>query len=168
MKLSYPNRIRARIQEIEATLASLAKLEAELSELRIAEKVIARLGPDEDTAASAPVRLIEGQKSSSLTTKEAVLIVLEQAAEIWLTTQQVRERASEFQGRDIPLGTIAPNLSDLKNEGRIQRDGARVAHVERLQAKRASALAEAQINPSTTEDQTDAVQTSEKGESRAP
>jgi hypothetical protein len=159
-KTSYPNRIRARIAEIEATLASMGELRNELDELRVAERVVLRFTSDDEDTEPTKIGQERIKSIGSMTSKDAILYILMNAPEIWLTTQEVQDRVSTLLGRSVPIGTIAPSLSELKNLEQIVRDGAKVAHSEILKNNEASANAEAPINPAKDESDTSMSQSS--------
>ncbi len=49
-----------------------------------------------------------------------------------MIANEVRAKASELKGTEIPMGTVSPTLTDLKNAGLIVRDGMRVALASRV------------------------------------
>jgi hypothetical protein len=151
MKISYANRIRARIVEIEAILASRDKLRDELEELRVAERVILRLGTENEDDGSGGRVQPRTKSPGSMTTKDHILAVLLEAEEVWITTLDVQSRTSKLVGRDVPIGTIAPTLSELRKLELIVRDGPKVAHADRLKKNETPASAEAPKNPSPDE-----------------
>lgn len=135
------NRIQARISQIEAALASIEKLRAELNELRIAQRVISQLANNESENYDTIAFSYENKMPvETMTMKQAILFVLENAPEIWLTTQQVGDRVSELLRVKAGMPTIASTLSNLKKANFILRDGPKVAHAEK---NKASANAEA-------------------------
>jgi hypothetical protein len=166
VKVSYANRIRSRIAEIEAILASRDKLREELDELRVAERVLSRLSSEAEDDAAFVGSDPKPKANSAMTTRDHILAVLLDAPELWLTTHEVQGRASQKIGRDIPHGTIAPTLSELKKSGRIVRDGLKVAHAQRLKTNEAPARAEAPNNPARDERGTSLPQSSDASTSQ--
>jgi hypothetical protein len=135
--MSDLSRIIARIAEIEKAQAAFA---LELDELRVAQRVLARLGAQSDMQPASP------KTPRAATTKALFVDILRDNPEPWMTANQVRERASFLKGSDIPMGTVSPTLTDLKNDGLVVRDGLKVALAERIKLNGAS-QAEAQEAP---------------------
>jgi hypothetical protein len=129
-------RIRERIAEIESLLASLPK---ELEELRVTERVLKRF----DVSGEGGVRLeakrpITGSADGDakphppMKTREIFIQVLKESETAWMTANEIKDRASSIKGADIPMGTVSPTLSEMKNAGFVIRDGLKVALAERI------------------------------------
>lgn len=55
------------------------------------------------------------------------------ADRVWLTANEVQEFASKLRGGEgIPMSSVSPGLSDMKQDGTIERDGMKVALKSRL------------------------------------
>jgi hypothetical protein len=141
--------IRARRDELNE---SILKIQRELEDLTAAERLVLKFGSTESSdrisvhrleahgsatsppAATHPtlqvVTPLTNQKPMNLS--GLVHAVLKQSASLWLTTEEVRIRASDIKGENVPLGSIAPTLSILKKAGDVVRDGPKVALAERL------------------------------------
>jgi hypothetical protein len=137
--------IRARIEAVKDVIV---KSNHELEDLAAAERMVLRFGapggdgevveyklPPPSMSASTseagkPSPEISTHYSKNLTT--LVLMAMRQAASLWLTSEDVRIKASELKGVDIPKGSIAPTLWNLKIEGLIKRDGQKVALASRI------------------------------------
>jgi hypothetical protein len=126
--MSDLSRIIARIFEIETAQATLA---AELDELMVAKRVLLRFSAKEDVkrAALAP-QLARLPRTG--TTRDTFLQVLRITADPWMTANDIRERASALRGVDVPMGTVSPTLTDLKNAHLIIREGMKVALASRI------------------------------------
>lgn len=137
--MSDLSRIIARIAEIEAAQRGLSD---ELGELTVARRVLMRLSGSE-----APPRATATQQPKMPrpgTTRDLFLEVLRTTDHAWMLASEIRSKVSELKGAEIPMGTVSPTLTDLKNVGLIVRDGMRVALASRVsQNKEAPALAEA-------------------------
>ena len=119
------NRIAARRAEI---LQSIEGLQGELKDLEAAERVLLQLyggGAFEEDQGSQRHR-------ARLTTKRAILHYLKTTPSLWRTSNQVQENVSEIKGVEVPLSSVSPMLSELKNDGLIVRDNLKVALAERV------------------------------------
>lgn len=132
----YASRIRARIQEIEVKLDAL---KAELEELRVAERVLGRLGNEDAEVTSEPKA-----SGADMTVREAIIQILTQSSEPWLGAQDIQRELEQLYGRPVSKGTVGPNLTRLKNEDVVERDGHKVALRKRIEAP-ASAEASNQV-----------------------
>lgn len=124
--MSDLSQIIARIAEIEAAQASMA---TELEELTVARRVLVRLGGH--VVQSVPIAQ-QPKLPRAGTTRDLFLEVLRANEPPWMTANEVRAKASELKGTEIPMGTVSPTLTDLKNAGLIVRDGLRVALASRV------------------------------------
>lgn len=130
--MSTISAIKARLAEIEV---ERQKLDAEIEELQVAIRVIARLGDsrqlDETHIRRAP---------RSGTTRDLFTTVLRDDEQVWFTANQVQKKASALKGEEIPMGTTSPTLTAMKADGLLIRRGMLVAWAERIQQiKEASA-----------------------------
>lgn len=57
---------------------------------------------------------------------------LQSASRVWLTANEIQESASKLKGGDIPMSSVSPGLSEMKQDGTIDRDGMKVALKSRL------------------------------------
>jgi hypothetical protein len=60
------------------------------------------------------------------TTKQLIEHVASMGA-LWRTANELQEEMSEIAGREVPMSTVSPSLTEMKKAGRIVRDGMRVA-----------------------------------------
>ncbi len=103
------------------------------------------------------------------TTKDLIRAYLASTPSLWKTSEDVQRGVSEIKGFEVPMGTIGPTLSNMKNNGEIFRDGNKVALAERVRNERpdffktneASAQAEAPSNPTQDESDTSMPQSSD-------
>jgi hypothetical protein len=127
--MSDLSRIIARIAEIKTIQAGLS---TELEELAITQRVLTRLG----AAANAAPRMAQSpspqRKPRAGTTRDLFLEVLAQNADPWMTAGEVRSKALASRGTEIPMGTVSPTLTDLKNARLIVREGMKVALASRV------------------------------------
>ncbi len=148
------------IREQKAALKRvIADAQAQLADLEVAERIVRRFGeaidgsrPDQtemddligghDVMPSA-LKSVQGS-GRNLTTKALMIAVLRQSPSLWVKSDELRERVIAIKGQDVPMGTIGPTLSNLKNEGVIVRDGFKVALTERLNEN-----GEAEASPDT-------------------
>ena len=136
------------IREQKATLSRvILDAQAQMADLEIAERIVLRFGqaandqrPSDDEIADLLGNVAVEQKPTMprlningvLTTRALIVSVLRQSPDVWMTANEISERASSIKGRDVPLATVSPALSLMKNDGLIVRDGLKVALAERL------------------------------------
>lgn len=110
-RVSYISRIRTRITELEA---GIKEMQGELDELRVAERVIGRLGADDSDEAAPAARFLKPR-----TVGDAILEVL--GANGPLESREIFEKVKELQ--ETTSNTISTTLSRLKEQGLVALDG---------------------------------------------
>lgn len=131
----------ARLAEIERLQSQMA---AERDELLIAKRVLERLEknppqrplppppppPHRPLVFFAPMM---GEPSRPPRLAEFFLKTLQDADPPWMTANEVQVAASTLKGSEIPMSSVSPTLTDLKNKGLVARDGLKVALATRVQ-----------------------------------
>lgn len=134
--------------------------QTQLADLEVAERIVRRFGQateDERPDGGAMDDLLRRAKveGATLTVKSALveraltsravfLSVLRQSVDPWMTANEIQQLASAIKGYDVPMATVSPTLSNMKNAGLIVRDGLKVALAERLNEN-----GEAEASPDT-------------------
>lgn len=137
--------IRLRIEVLKN---EMSKSQRELEDLEAAERMVLRFGSANDAQVSNVANLFTLETSVKLPKADSaqllpsprkamnltglVQAVMRQSASPWLTSEEVRAKASDLKGDEIPSGSIAPTLWKMKNDGEIVRDGYKVALASRL------------------------------------
>lgn len=146
--------VSARREQLEA---EIEERKLELSELAFAERVLRRLG--EYTPAVRVAPSIPGVTLNSIprhtpprppspppvprsetfavdSAKESIesliLIILGASDRIWWTANELQSELTALKSADVPMSTISPTLTNMKNSGKITRDGLRVADPNRV------------------------------------
>lgn len=120
----------------------LSDIDDELDQVDDIERLVLRFGEDcegpndasplANDEATLPFPVDALLPPRAKTNKDAILLALKIASDVWMTANELRERASKLKAKDIPMATISPTLSNLKNDGVIVRDGFKVALASRL------------------------------------
>ena len=124
----------------------ILEAQTQLDDLEVAERIVLRFGqataderPDSQSMddllrrANVDAPATEAKSAErTMTSKAVFLSVLRQSANVWMSANEIQERASAIKGQDVPMATVSPTLSNLKNAGLIVRDGLKVALAERL------------------------------------
>jgi hypothetical protein len=156
--------VRSRRTEIASLRASLKaqdqSLATEDNELEVAERALARLAglpmylpsPAIDLDLNLPMDealgswfTAEGWKNPGRpapdngTIEEVIVWLLEGAIDAWANANQIKAALSGTLRRDVPMSTVSPTLSLMKNKGTIVRDGLKVALASRLFQTRVAA-----------------------------
>lgn len=145
-----PDVIRAQREyaqfEIEKAQQTIARMQGVLADADAAERLLALVTTGEPLEAQTPL-MPNGDFDASLarldrmtsagnpfragTNKAIIWQVLYEAPEIWLTANEIQDRAIGFRAQEIPMASISPMLSEMKGEY-IERDNLRVALKSRL------------------------------------
>ncbi len=134
--------VRQRRMEISNLRAELVRqvdaLRDEDSELETVEKVLARLAGENSTdelLRNTPVRqrgpAPKNDVEASETFVDAVDSIMRASERVWWTAVELRGELSKRWNRDVPQTSISPKLSKMKDEGKIVRDGMKIALPER-------------------------------------
>lgn len=117
-KLGYGQRIKQRISSLERTIAAA---NAELNELVIAERVLNRLGADEDEQ-KRPDDGLRGTTSTTQGTVADVAVRALQNAGPMDTPSLVAYLQSNWRA-DLKQTTLSSTMSRVKSEGRVAHVG---------------------------------------------
>lgn len=159
----------AAIREQKAALnRAIQEAQAQLADLDMAERIVLRFGREVespqisdgdhnarhgDYTPQLPVAPAVTSGDRASTTKALMQSVLRGSPSPWMTSDELREQVSALKGTEVPMGTVGPTLSNLKNEGVIVRDGFKVALAERLYENgAASAAPDAEEAPTSSND----------------
>lgn len=153
--------IRDERQQIEVRVRQLA---AEDQELAVAERVLSRLAsqatpvpmgslfgsdkaevsvglppppppPPMPWAVPAPLPPPPPYNPpKEMTIEEIISFVLELNVNPWVTANEIQEQAKSF-GKEIPMSSLSPTLSNMKKKEMIERDGLKVALAARINKK---------------------------------
>lgn len=137
--------VRGVIEDAENTIRSARE---RLDDLLLAESVFSRLlgntkvdeaeaQGDGNPAAGFRLKAISNPYKAG-TNKAYFFQVLEEASSVWLTANEVQEKAKKLKGMDIPMGSVSPGLTEMKDDGFVVRVGLKVALKTRLQENEAS------------------------------
>lgn len=139
----------AAIRERRAALQrTINEATAQLADLDVAERILQRFGqaigeprPNPEEMRDLLLGVVENNQPAqprvataqrSLKSRELFESILRQSSNLWLTANEIQERASAIKGAEVPMTTVSPTLSYMKNDGVIVRDGLKVALAERL------------------------------------
>lgn len=144
--------VAARREQLET---EIEERQLELSELAVAERVLRRLAdyipsahlpptPPGVTLNSitrpprppSPPPVPKNESYAVDTVRESVesliLIILGASDRVWWTANELQVELTALKGSEVPMSTVSPTLTNMKNSGKIYRDGLRVADPNRV------------------------------------
>jgi hypothetical protein len=136
--------IRRRREAIKREIAALRMEDAELEAVELSvQKAVARLLGNQAEAPPPPapahhyhVKPETGRYAAVAgkpkTTKEIIVDYLGRTPSTWRTANDIQAHVSEIKAAMVPMGSISPTLTELKNDGIVVRDNLRVALAERV------------------------------------
>jgi hypothetical protein len=130
--LSERDEVELRLSDIDDELDQVDQLEKLVMQYGVDCEVSDDMLPSVDDEATLPFPTESPPSPRAKTNKEAILMALRIASDVWLTANELRERASKLKAKDIPMATISPTLTNLKNDRVIAREGFKVALISRL------------------------------------
>ena len=122
------SRIVARLGDIKA---EIARLDAEAQELETALRVVRRFGTE-----AHPPSVPANPRKTGPTTRDYIESVLSKSDDPWMTANEIQEKVSEIKGIEVPMSSISPTLSQMKDNV-IIRKGLHVALKSRVEANEA-------------------------------
>ncbi|WP_375393985.1 hypothetical protein [uncultured Sphingomonas sp.] len=144
--------LRAKEDIAEAT-KRIDDLHGEIGDLLAAARVLARIDGIVNSAfdeASSTIGATDtdfdpnesgGNPYRPSTNKAFMWAVLADADRVWLTANEIQELAARLRGSEIPMSSVSPGLSEMKQDGTIERDGMKVALKIRLKENGATEAA---------------------------
>lgn len=115
----------------------LSKAEADRNELKSAFDVLSKHIPALKSALAGAATQTQDERQQpasyqSGSIADVILAIMRKAEKVWWTANELQDLASEARGSEVPMTSISPNLSKLKNNGDIVRDDLKVALAERV------------------------------------
>lgn len=115
-RASYYHRIKSRIAELEE---QINELQSELDELRVAERVLERLGSNGDEESSPRASSSGGRKGPTVASK--IVETLQVLGP--MTSNDITELLQTDWREDLKFATVSSTLSRLRSRGEVQSDG---------------------------------------------
>lgn len=151
--------VRARRRQIADEDMKLAEIERKLLEAADEWASVTKARPKvfasgvSLTGATAFANAVTAEVPRRRLTKNAAIIeALSPPRDLWQTANQIREHTGRLLGKDVPMSSISPALTDLKKTGTIARRDMTVALVLRLEKEEPNFLyenGEAEASPET-------------------
>lgn len=144
------DRIRAAqagVEEAKRNIAAEKKridaLQDEIGDLLAAARVLSRMDGAASSASDFDLLIATepsefdpskrvGNPYRASTNKAFMWEVLSQSGSVWLRANEIQEAASRRRGSEIPMSSVSPGLSEMKQDGTIERAGMKVALRSRL------------------------------------
>jgi hypothetical protein len=131
--LADVKRRRAQINKRRHELAQEDRaLTAEDQELVVAERVLERLGGTVPPRPSQPEWALTRPPPENATLEQLLGYLLEGKIDPWATSNQLQEALTLLKKREVPMSSVSPTLTSMKDKGIIVRDGLKVALKTRI------------------------------------
>jgi hypothetical protein len=91
--------------------------------------------PEEEYVADVVKRLMKGNE----TIEELIILCMENCGEDWWTAGEMQTCLTSVKGRDVPMGSVSPTLTNMKTKGLLVRDGMNVGLASRFKTNEAAA-----------------------------
>ncbi len=131
--------VRARRVEIAKIIGPL---KTEDDELGIAEKALMRLAGPEEAKQSEPEPeqeeeeslqdCVKRQMKGNETLEELIVLLFEQCIDDWWLATEVQDYLTRIKGREVPMSSVSPTLTKMKDAGTLVREGLKVALASRV------------------------------------
>lgn len=70
---------------------------------------------------------VRGLMTGNETLEQLTLLLFENCSDVWWTATEIQSHLSDLKGKEVPMGSISPMLTAMKNAGTIIRKGHDVA-----------------------------------------
>ncbi|MET4754492.1 hypothetical protein [Bradyrhizobium sp. RT11b] len=99
-------------------------------DLREAEKDFADSEEEEeeqDDGGAGLVQLVRDVMAGNETLEQLTLLLLRNSGDVWWTATEIQDFLQRIRGKEVPMASISPMLTNLKNNGVIIRNGHEIA-----------------------------------------
>jgi hypothetical protein len=95
-----------------------------------------QVGEDSEQSVADVVKKIATGKE---TLEELIILLFTHCVDPWWTAQEVQENLSLVKGKEVPMASVSPTLTNMKNKNLLVRDGLKVALPAAIKNKEAAA-----------------------------
>ncbi|WP_316225336.1 hypothetical protein [Bradyrhizobium sp. SZCCHNS3052] len=92
----------------------------------VLSSAMTNLGEEEEEEEDV-VEIVKRLMAGNENLEQLTLMLLENCADVWWTATEIQDCLQRIKGREVPMGSISPMLTALKNNGTITRNGHNVA-----------------------------------------
>jgi hypothetical protein len=150
--------VRARRAEIAAEIAKLVgPLQAEDQELASVENVLVRrfdvgeaesnspptaaspAAPEADADGPGVGDLVKGAIKGNETIEELIVLLMEHCSDPWWTAAEIQDHLTQVKGKEVPMSSVSPTLTNMKVKGLLVRNGMNVALASEVKNNEAAA-----------------------------
>ncbi|WP_212472985.1 hypothetical protein [Bradyrhizobium liaoningense] len=79
------------------------------------------------------VEIVKKAMTGNENLEQLTLLLFESCSDTWWTATEIQDYLTRIKGKEVPMGSISPMLTALKNNGTITRNGHNVALVTKAQ-----------------------------------
>jgi len=83
--------------------------------------------PNYNEGESGVIDEVRGLMTGNETLEQLTLLLFENCSDVWWTATEIQSHLSDLKGKEVPMGSISPMLTAMKNAGTIIRKGHDVA-----------------------------------------
>ncbi|WP_076860219.1 hypothetical protein [Bradyrhizobium mercantei] len=91
---------------------------------------------DEDDGGAGLVKLVQDVMAGNETLEQLTLLLFRNCSDTWWTANEIQDYLQRIKGKDVPMSSISPILTALKNSGVIVREGHNIALTEKAHSMR--------------------------------
>lgn len=73
------------------------------------------------------VRLVRDVMTGNETLEQLTMLLMRNCGDVWWTATEIKDFLTRVKGREVPMASISPMLTNLKNNGVIIRSGHNIA-----------------------------------------
>ncbi|WP_027517665.1 hypothetical protein [Bradyrhizobium sp. WSM1417] len=88
-------------------------------------------GGDDDDGGAGLVRVVRDVMTGNETLEQLTMLLMRNCGDVWWTAAEIQTFLTKIKGREVPMASISPMLTNLKNNSVITRNGHEIALTER-------------------------------------
>jgi hypothetical protein len=82
---------------------------------------------------------VKAKLKGNETLEDLIFLLLDECKDDWWTATEIQSHLTDVKGREVPMSSISPTLTKMKDAGTLTRDGFNVALTSRVQKKQTAA-----------------------------
>ncbi|QQO12452.1 hypothetical protein JJB99_23605 [Bradyrhizobium diazoefficiens] len=122
--------ITTRLHPAEFTQQDLVEAERDFANAEEEEEEEEE-GEGDDDGGAGLVRIVRDVMTGNETLEQLTLLLMRNCGDTWWTASEIQSFLTHIKGREVPMASISPMLTNLKNNGVITRSGHEIALSER-------------------------------------
>jgi len=119
--------ISTRLYPSEFTHQDLVEAEKDFAAAEEEEEDYAEGEEEDDDGGAALIKLVRDVMTGSESLEALTLLLFRNCGDVWWNATEIQDYLQRIKGKEVPMASISPMLTNLKNNGVIVRNGHDIA-----------------------------------------